>query len=70
MANYVHNRILCNDETASHLLINDDEIKKYQDYFNDKDSWYSTIDFRKALDIYKRDLGIWWNYPVNDFLPN
>ena len=26
--------------------------------------------FRKALDIYKRDLGIWWNYPVNDFLPN
>jgi len=26
--------------------------------------------FRKALNIYKRDLGIWWNYPVNDFLPN
>ena len=24
--------------------------------------------FKKALEIYKRDLGIWWNYPVNDFL--
>ena len=24
--------------------------------------------FKKANEIYKRDLGIWWNYPVNDFL--
>lgn len=24
--------------------------------------------FKKATDIYKRNLGIWWNYPVNDFL--
>ena len=26
--------------------------------------------FQKAIEIYNRDLGIWWNYPVNDFLPN
>ena len=26
-------------------------------------------DFQKAVNIYNRDLGIWWNYPVNDFLP-
>ena len=25
--------------------------------------------YKKALDIYKRNLGIWWNYPVNDYLP-
>ena len=25
--------------------------------------------FQKAMEIYDRDLGIWWNYPVNDFLP-
>ena len=25
--------------------------------------------FQKAIEIYNRDLGIWWNYPVNDFLP-
>ena len=24
--------------------------------------------YKKATDIYKRNLGIWWNYPVNDFL--
>ena len=24
--------------------------------------------FKKATEIYQRDLGIWWNYPVNDFL--
>ena len=23
--------------------------------------------YTKANDIYKRDLGIWWNYPVNDY---
>ena len=23
--------------------------------------------FQAAKDIYKRDLGIWWNYPVNDY---
>ena len=28
----------------------------------------SDEDFKKATDIYQRDLGIWWNYPVNDFL--
>jgi hyaluronoglucosaminidase len=26
--------------------------------------------YKMAIDIYKRDLGIWWNYPVNDFLPS
>ena len=25
--------------------------------------------FQKAIEIYNRNLGIWWNYPVNDFLP-
>ena len=24
--------------------------------------------YKKAIEIYKRNLGIWWNYPVNDFL--
>ena len=24
--------------------------------------------YKKATDIYKRNLGLWWNYPVNDFL--
>ena len=24
--------------------------------------------YEKALKIYKRNLGIWWNYPVNDYL--
>ena len=24
--------------------------------------------YKMATDIYKRNLGIWWNYPVNDFL--
>ena len=23
--------------------------------------------YQAAKDIYKRDLGIWWNYPVNDY---
>lgn len=50
MANYVHNRIICNEKTASHLLT-DDENEKYEEYFNDRDKWYSTIDFRKALDV-------------------
>ena len=26
--------------------------------------------FKKTLNIYKKDLGIWWNYPVNDYLKN
>ena len=30
----------------------------------------SDENFQKAIEIYNRDLGIWWNYPVNDFLPN
>ncbi len=25
--------------------------------------------YKMATDIYKRSLGIWWNYPVNDYLP-
>ena len=28
----------------------------------------SNESYKKANDIYKRNLGIWWNYPVNDFL--
>lgn len=26
--------------------------------------------FQKAEEVYNRELGIWWNYPVNDFLPS
>ena len=28
MANYVHNRILCSKETASHLITSDNEYEK------------------------------------------
>lgn len=27
----------------------------------------SDADFSAACEIYRRDLGIWWNYPVNDY---
>lgn len=30
--------------------------------------WISDDSYKMAIDIYKRDLGIWLNYPVNDFL--
>ena len=26
--------------------------------------------FRAANDIYGRELGVWWNYPVNDYMPD
>lgn len=51
MSNFEHNRILCNKETASHFLVSDDEIEKNQEYVYSNDSWFSTIDFRKALEI-------------------
>lgn len=28
----------------------------------------SNENYKKATDIYQRELGIWWNYPVNDYL--
>ena len=30
----------------------------------------SDENYRKAKKIYNRELGIWWNYPVNDYLMN
>lgn len=30
----------------------------------------SDENYKKATDIYQRELGIWWNYPVNDYLKN
>ena len=66
-----------------HIFDNKGNIKKYTadfvDLLNKKTIILYTGDkvvgdgiseenYQKAMDIYKRTLGIWWNYPVNDFL--
>ena len=30
----------------------------------------SDEDLEKTENVYNRDLGVWWNYPVNDYLPH
>ena len=67
-----------------HMIDKDGNVKEYTIGFSttlDKDiivlytgdgvvcDGISEESYQKAKDVYKRDLGIWWNYPVNDFLP-
>ena len=66
-----------------HIFDKNGKIKKYTvdfvDLLNQKTVVLYTGDtvvcdgiseenYKKAMDVYKRKLGIWWNYPVNDFL--
>ena len=67
------------------MIDDDDDIKQYTKDFstilNKKiivlytgditvGNGISNENYKKTKKIYGRDLGIWWNYPVNDFLKN
>ena len=71
------------DYRTAKMIDNEGNIKKYTKDFanilNEKIIVLYTGDevvcdgiseksYKKANDIYGRNLGIWWNYPVNDFL--